>query len=670
MKKNIHLAFCVFVMLSCAHKPIPLEEPASIPSSESVAVEPANLEEKAIAPEAEPATGWDSTLVEETAGETGTGPQELSDEAFVIYDPSHAIQKPADFITPVERYGRLQIADFDHDANPATAARRQLCDEWGNPIQLQGVSSFGLQGAEGDWILSEAAFDVLAYDWRSDLVRFVVYVTENGYASKPNELLAKIEKGIELANKRGLYTIVDWHIASPGNPFSPQYLDAGKNLPHYAQIRQAHPEYNGPQLFFAYLSQKYGHLPTILWEIAGEPNGNSTEETAFEVWKDKFLPYSQSLVYTIRDYDADQLDNIVICTTDNWSRFIDVPVLSPVQDKNGQIMYSVHFRAGTDDSGYDDEEQVGLRKKIVNALDGRLAVLCTEWGTDERLLYPPLDEGQGSRGPFIDFSIRWLNFLDEHKITWVSWSLARKAAAFSLVRETSSAVPLDTDNDGIPNWDWDTELSISGRFVRAMLRGEAVPLYKDSKLMRDFENADLGNFTLNADNPNSALNVKPAAYKGNGLAAISGISTNGIWDNRLQLSSQNFLYGIYRSLSFDLYLPVLAAADDDALFVVKPILQYAQNGNMDTMNWWPDMIPQTIVTGKDFALVSEMDLMKTTITISLKPLNPAPKDTLEHLILFVSLTDLSAGSTVYMDNVGFSSLHNGDILYQLPINDQ
>ncbi|MDR2149552.1 MAG: glycoside hydrolase family 5 protein [Spirochaetaceae bacterium] len=662
MKEILIAISCVFVLFACAHKPTVLEETTRILEPETgTALEPAPLEEKGSISEQETGTDPDSALMEK-----GTDLPDLCEEAFVIDDPSHAIQKPADFITPVERYGRLQVADFDHDADPSTAPRRQLCDERGNPLQLQGISSFGLHGAEGDWILTEAVFDVLAYDWRSDSVRLVVDITEQGYAAKPAELLAKVEKGIELANKRGLYVMVDWHVFSPGDPFSPQYLDAGKNLPHYAQIRQAHPEYNGPQLFFAYLSQKYGHLPNILWEIAGKPQGNSSEETAREVWQNKFLPYSQSLVYTIRDYDADQFDNIIICATDNWSRFIDVPVHAPVQDTKDQIMYSVHFHAGTDDTGYDTLEQYQMRHKVLNALDGRLAVICTEWRADF-LPYPSANDGQTSLGPFIDFSLRWLTFLAEQNISWVSWSLTRKDTFFSATLESTPALPVDTDDDGIPNWDWDTELSITGRFVRAMLRGETVPLYTDSALMRDFERGDLGKFALNADNPNPALALKPAEYSGNGVAAITGMSAKGVWDNRLQFFSQNFLYGIYRTFTFDLYLPVLTAGDDEALFVVKPIFQYAHQGNPDAMNWWPDLIPRTIVTGKDFTVMPESGLMKATVSIPLKPLNPAPKDTLEHLILLVSLTPVSAGSLVYLDNVGFSSLHNGDSIYRLPL---
>ena len=78
--------------------------------------------------------------------------------------------------------------------------------------------------------------------------------------------LARVEKGIRLATERGMYVLVDWHILSPGDPTDTKYLDAGLDLPEYETIRAAHPEYTGPQLFFAYLSQKYGAQGNVLFE--------------------------------------------------------------------------------------------------------------------------------------------------------------------------------------------------------------------------------------------------------------------------------------------------------------------------------------------------------------------------------------------------------------------
>ncbi|GHU32294.1 hypothetical protein FACS1894172_08660 [Spirochaetia bacterium] len=575
-------------------------------------------------------------------------------EAMARFDPN----RPAGFITPTERYGRIRVADVEWNGK----VRRQLCDAQGNPVQLRGMSSFGLQWADGEWILTDEVFQTLAWDWKIDVIRLAMYVTEDGYASKPAELLAKVEKGIRLANKYGLYVLVDWHILSPGDPSAPQYSEAGKNLPEYAAIRAQHPEYTGPQLFFAYLSQKYGKLPNILWEIANEPNRNGGEDEAAAVWKDKLLPYMQSVTDAIREYDADTNDNIVICGTDNWSQFVDAPAKNPVQDKNGQIMYAMHFYAGTHDAGYENGGQFWLRQKVLDALDGGLAVFCTEWGTS-------LSTGDG--GPFIDFAERWLNFLDENKISWTSWSLARKAEVSSSTLGNTSAHPHDTTGDGIPNWDWTTELSTTGRFVRAKIRGDAAPIYEDFAVMQDFTGGNLGNLGLNGDNPNTTITIAAQKIGTEEVAAITGINSNGVWDNRLQFSSQHFLYGIYQNLMFDVYLPAAVFKDANAaVFSVKPVFQYAKNGNPDDINWWADTIPEISLTAQDFSQVSGTNVCKATAAIPLQPLTPAARDTLEHLILLVSLSDASAGSVVYLDTVGFGSKHNGDILYQPAIPDE
>jgi endoglucanase len=324
------------------------------------------------------------------------------------------------------------------------------------------MSSFGLQWDDGAWILTEEVFDVLAYDWKIDVIRLAMYVTEGGYAVHPAQLLERVEKGIDLANRRGLYIIIDWHILTPGDPNAPEYLNAGLDLPQYAHIRKTHPEYTGPQLFYAYLSEKYGALPNILWELANEPNNLGNESNAPEVWRTKLLPYMQGLTDAIRAYDGDGLgDNIIICGTDSWSQFVDSPIANPVKDPKNQIMYTLHFYAGTHDAGAGTEETFWLRQKVLNALDGGLAVFCTEWGTSY---------ASGDGGPFLEFSERWLQFLEENKISWTSWSLARKTETSSSTLRNTPDHPTDTDGDGIPNWDPDREISATGRFLREQIQ--------------------------------------------------------------------------------------------------------------------------------------------------------------------------------------------------------
>lgn len=359
-------------------------------------------------------------------------------------------------MTPVEKYGVLKVA-ADNTAGGKT--RMQLCDKSGKPVVLKGMSTLGLQWSDGDWMLTDEAFDALAYDWRCDVIRLAMYVCEGGYSEKPEELLVKVEKGIELATKRGLYVIVDWHILTPGDPCSKEYLTAGLNLPQYKKIREAEPEYEGPQLFFAYLAQKYASYGNILWELCNEPNGLGSEAESGRVWKEKLRPYCQRVTDAIRKYGSSE-HGIVICGTDNWSQFVDAPAVEPITDKMGQVMYAFHFYAGTHDAGFGTDENRTLRNRIVKALNSGLAVFCTEWGTS-------LASGDG--GPFLELSERWLGFMEEHKISWCMWSMGKRNEISSAARENATERPMDINGDGIPEWD-ESELTESGRFAREKIR--------------------------------------------------------------------------------------------------------------------------------------------------------------------------------------------------------
>jgi endoglucanase len=348
-------------------------------------------------------------------------------------------EKPRGFVSPVEKYGKIRIAEVN--------GRRRLCTENGDPVQLKGMSTMGLQWES--WILTEEAFDALAYDWRCDVVRIAMYVTEGGYKNDPFGMLAKVEKGIKLASDRGLYVIVDWHVLTPGDPNANDYLNAGKSLSQYSEIRKDHPEYGGPELFFAYLSQKYGDLPNILWETANEPNKLSKN------WSESLLPYHQKILNAVRLYDKDGLgDNIVICGTDSWSQEVDAPIGNEVADPKRQVMYTAHFYAGTHGQW--------LMDRVKKALDGGLAVFCTEWGTSEA------DGGQNGK-VYIAESENWLDFFDANGVSWCNWSLARAAQSSAAFKPNAASFPKDLDKDGVPSWK-DSDLSASGLYVRGKIR--------------------------------------------------------------------------------------------------------------------------------------------------------------------------------------------------------
>jgi endoglucanase len=451
--------------------------------------------------------------------------------------------EPESWVSPYQRYGKIRVADFDHDGDPATAPRRQLCDERGTPIQLWGMSSFGLQWPDGDWILTDEVFDVLAYDWQVDSVRLAMYVTEDGYASHPAELLAKVEKGIELASERGMFILLDYHGLSPGTPNDPQYLNAGIDLPEYATIRKEHPEFNAPELFFTYLVDKYKDLEVPFFiEPFNEPNqlGGSPEDT----WRTVLLPYFQSVTDAVRIYDPAGR-HILLYGSDQWSQLPN-SARYPVYDPTGQNMMTAHIYTG-------EKAHENIKVNIRRALDGGLAVFVSEWGTSA---------ATGDGGPFIDSAEKWCEFFDHNLLSWCSWSLARKKEVSSSTLPNTSAHPVDTDGDGIANWDWNKELSVTGRFIRAKIRGEPTPLYDDGtgtlnngdvrfqpvddkgglvKLPFDFESGQREGWTTEGSSALNYLDIRVADAETKALCfPVYFNTTNNTWEDGARISSSHF----------------------------------------------------------------------------------------------------------------------------------
>ena len=354
-------------------------------------------------------------------------------------------------------YGQLSVVDG------------QLRSEEGNAVQLKGMSTMGLQ-----WygeVVNPDAFDALVRDWEVDVIRLALYVGEGGYSERP-ELKDLVRRGIELAIERGVYVIVDWHVLTPGNPNDPIYA--------------------GVDDFFDEISRDYGSYPNVIYEIMNEPNGNLS-------WSRDLKPYAERLVQVIRKNDP---DNIILIGSGTWSQDVDIAAADPVDGEN--LMYTVHFYSGTHGDS--------LRAKIDRALDLGVAVFSSEWGTS-------LASGTG--GPFIEAAEEWLEFFDQRGISWVNWSLANKnetSAAFKglervfdeeagatvTVQEETPLVPEAVHPDGYKYWPVD-QLSVSGAFARAKIKGLPTPTYFRSVHEWNFESGDLQSWTIADDSP-----VKPS----------------------------------------------------------------------------------------------------------------------------------------------------------------
>ena len=270
---------------------------------------------------------------------------------------------------PVLEHGRLKVQGT------------QIIDETGEPIQLKGVSTHGIQ-----WFpeyVSLDAFRTMRDDWNINVVRLAMYTDPNvGY---DETLHALVEKGVEYAVELDLYVIIDWHILSDGNP----------NLSKDRAIK-----------FFDTMSKKYKDTPNVLYEICNEPNGDVT-------WARDIKPYATSLINVIRENDK---DGLIIVGTPTWSQDVDLVAKEPIENQEN-ILYALHFYAAT--------HKDGLRDKLSKALEQGLPIFVSEFGLSEASGNGEIDEKQGDI---------WLDVLDSNGIGYVAWNLSNKNETSALIR--------------------------------------------------------------------------------------------------------------------------------------------------------------------------------------------------------------------------------------------
>ncbi len=302
--------------------------------------------------------------------------------------------------TVVERYGQLQVIGTN------------LCDHAGNPVQLRGMSSHGLQ-----WHGKYANKEVISWlrdDWNVQVWRPALYLSEGGYMTSP-ALKQKVIDSIDACLSLGMYVMVDWHV-----------------------LREQTPAlYQGQAIeFFTEIAQKYGAYPNVIYEICNEPNGPDT------TWDGVIKPYAEAVIAAIRAVDP---DNVIVVGTPTWSQDVDIAAANPIQGQKN-LMYTLHFYAGS----HGDE----LMKKTETAIAKGLPIYVTEWGTTKN------DGSVFSRKE----TLKWLAFMDRHNLSWNNWAVGNKG-------EDVGILAFNADREGKGHWK-ESDLTPSGQFVRGVLRNE------------------------------------------------------------------------------------------------------------------------------------------------------------------------------------------------------
>jgi len=325
--------------------------------------------------------------------------------------------------TPFQKYGRLSVCKH---------GSYMLCDQYGQPVQLTGMSSHGIHWSgwhtyDRNGCLTENSLDLLARNWGTDVFRIAMYIKNGGYETNPEETIRHINTIISELSERGMYAIVDFHILAgtgiSGNPLD--YLDTAET-------------------FFRRIVHDNAHRQNVLYEIANEPQAPNLN------W-DHIRQYADRITRVIRD--AEQPDNhaVVIVGTNSWSsfglaandNFFDI-VNNPAYDSAQNLMYAFHFYA-SDPSHISKGYKDALAQAVYH-----IPVFVTEWGTQN-----------ASGGGVNDFNRarEYVQLMREKKISWAMWNFSDT--------EESSAVWNDSSfcsrNHG---WNDPANLSATGRFIR------------------------------------------------------------------------------------------------------------------------------------------------------------------------------------------------------------
>jgi endoglucanase len=288
--------------------------------------------------------------------------------------PTSAPPTPGPGGTPASINGQLRVCGV------------KLCNQYGKPIQLRGMSTHGLQ-----WYsqcLNTASLDALAGDWKADVVRLSMYIQEGGYETDPRRFTDLVHSLIEQVTARGMYALVDWHMLDPGDP-------------NYNLSRA--------RTFFTEIAQRHKNKTNLLYEVANEPSGVS--------WT-QLKGYHEQIIPTIRTQDSDA---VILLGTRAWASLgvseggSEAEVIAnPVNATN--VLYTFHFYAASH------------RDEYLNALSraaDRIPMFVTEFGTQTYT---------GDGGNDFAMSQRYLDLMASKQISWTSWNYSddhRSGAAFT-----------------------------------------------------------------------------------------------------------------------------------------------------------------------------------------------------------------------------------------------
>ena len=279
----------------------------------------------------------------------------------------------------------------------------QLTDAHDQPFVLNGMS-FGWSCFQPRFYTAGAVQE-LHRNWNCNVVRAAMGIEpKGGFLKDPNSTKKLITTVIDAAIREEIYVIIDWHS-------------------HNIQLE-------GARNFFKEMATAYHQYPNIIYEIFNEPD--------YETWPE-VKAYAIDIISTIRAIDS---SNIILVGSPHWDQDIHLPAADPIKGFSN-LMYTMHFYAGT--------HKKWLRDRTDSALATGLPVFVSE------------SAGMTATGDGNIDHEEWatyIQWMEERKISWVTWSVSDK-------EETCSVLTKSASSNG--NWS-DQDLKESGILTREYLQ--------------------------------------------------------------------------------------------------------------------------------------------------------------------------------------------------------
>ncbi len=265
----------------------------------------------------------------------------------------------------------------------------KLVNNAGQNVQLRGISTLGFRYPQ---YITKESFETFRDEWGINTIRLAMYTNEpGGYCTDGNkeDLKKLMIKGVEIATDLSMYVIIDWHILYDKSPMI--YKDEA--------VR-----------FFDEMAERFSDHTNVIYEICNEP-----QESPFGT---VIRPYALEVIPVIRKHDGDA---VIIVGTDNWSQDVDDVIGQRIEDPN--VMYALHFYAAT--------HQDKLLKKAQTALDAGVPLFISECSICDASGDGHIDRKWGKI---------WIDFADEHDISYIIWNLSNKDESSSILRSDASSL--------------------------------------------------------------------------------------------------------------------------------------------------------------------------------------------------------------------------------------